>query len=142
MEDAFGNPVDSYLLRVTDTEYEEGEKAFRWVDAANLMTVHTHWVDSPLVSSYYQEGFLGWRFTDSEGAAVNPLAAQNDEQLFLHFNRTNVIGVPGHPNGYDDTTNPVRVVHGVQITTIAGNFTTTYLAVSYTHLTLPTIKRV
>ena len=130
VEDAFGNPVDSYLLRVTDTEYEEGEKAFRWVDAANLMTVHTHWVDSPLVSSYYQEGFLGWRFTDSEGAAVNPLAAQNDEQLFLHFNRTNVIGVPGHPNGYDDTTNTVRVVHGVQITTIAGNFTTTYLEIT------------
>ena len=130
VEDAFGDPVESYLLRITDTEYEEGEKAFRWVDAANLMTVHTHWVDSPLVSSYYQEGFLGWRFTDSEGSAVNPLAVQTDERFFLHFNRTNVIGVPGHPNGYDDTTNIVRVVHDVDVTTIAGNFTATYLEIT------------
>ena len=48
----------------------------------------------------------------------------------MHFNRTNVIGVPGHPNGYDDTTNIVRVVHDVDVTTIAGNFTATYLEIT------------
>ena len=31
----------------------------------------------------------------------------------LHFNRTNIIGVPGHPNGYDDTFNMISITENV-----------------------------
>ncbi len=128
--DAFDNQVDSFLLRVSDEEYEEGEKAFLWVDSETLMTVHTFWADAPSSSSYYQEGFLGWKFSNSGGNSVNPINYQGGEDLSLHFNRTNIIGVPGHPNGYDDTTNSVKVTHGVEIETAAGKFTTTHLEIT------------
>ena len=128
--DSFGNNRSSYLLRVSDEDYEEGEKAFRWVDSESLMTIHTFWADAPSSSSYYQEGFLGWNFTDSTGIPVNPLHQVADGELNLHFNRTNIIGVPGHPNGYDDTTNSVIVTHGVELTTAAGTFTTTHLEIT------------
>ncbi len=128
--DAFGNVRESYLLRVSDEEYEEGEKAFRWVDSESLMTIHTFWADAPSSSSYYQEGFLGWKFTDSAGNPTNPLTYNGEDELLLHFNRTNIIGVPGHPNGYDDTTNSVKVTHHVEITTAAGTFETTHLEIT------------
>ena len=118
------------MLRISDEDYEEGEKAFRWVNKNNLMTTHTYWVDSPSVSSYYQEGFLGWEFTDSSGNNVNPLEYRGEEEINLHFNRTNIIGVPGHPNGYDDTTNKVQITHNYEIETIAGIFETTYLRIT------------
>jgi len=130
IQDAYGNLVEAYLLRISDEDYEEGEKAFRWVDKNNLMTTHTYWVDSPSVSSYYQEGFLGWEFTDSSGNSVNPLEYRGEEEINLHFNRTNIIGVPGHPNGYDDTTNKVQITHNYEIETIAGIFETTYLRIT------------
>ena len=128
--DAFGNNRSSYLLRVSDEEYEDGEKALRWVDSESLMTIHTFWADAPSSSSYYQEGFLGWNFTDSTGMPVNPLHHFGESELNLHFNRTNIIGVPGHPNGYDDTSNSVIVTHGVELTTAAGSFITTHLEIT------------
>ena len=130
IHDAYGNLVEAYLLRISDEDYEEGEKAFRWVDKNNLMTTHTYWVDSPSVSSYYQEGFLGWEFTDSSGNSVNPLEYHAEDEINLHFNRTNIIGVPGHPNGYDDTTNKVQITQNYEIETIAGIFKTTYLRIT------------
>ena len=130
IENAFGDVVEAYLMRISDDDYEEGEKAFRWVDKNTLMTTHTYWVDSPSVSSYYQEGFLGWKFSDQYGNAVNPLLYSGNEEINLHFNRTNIIGVPGHPNGYEDTTNKVQITHGVTLETPAGVFKTTYLRIT------------
>ena len=124
--DAFGRDTETFLLRVSDEDYEEGEKAYRWVDINNLLNVKTYWVDAPSSSSYYQEGQLGWNFT-SNGQEVNLLSG--DEPTSLHFNRTNIIGVPGHPNGYDDTTNSITIQHDVEITVAAGTFMTTYISI-------------
>ena len=71
---------------------------------------------------------MGWDFTNAEGKSANLL--DSDETLNLHFNRTNVIGVPGHPNGYDDTYNTVSIANDVWITTAAGNFSTTYISIT------------
>mgnify|MGYP006252229373 FL=1 len=83
-------------------------------------------VDAPSSSSYFQEGSLGWMFTDGNDEAdlygdVPP--------SHLHFNRTNIIGVPGHPNGYDDTFNSVLIERNVSVTTAAGVFNCTYIAI-------------
>lgn len=124
--DAFGRERDTYLVRVSDEEYEEGEKAFRWVDSSSLLNIKTYWSDAPEISSYYQEGSLGWNFTASGVGAE--LFSQNPPTS-LHFNRTNIIGVPGHPNGYDDTMNTVFIERDVEITTQAGDFRTTYISI-------------
>tara|TARA_B100000614_G_scaffold6832_1_gene6386 strand:- start:5129 stop:7489 length:2361 start_codon:yes stop_codon:yes gene_type:complete len=124
--DAFGRDTETFLLRVSDEDYEEGEKAYRWVDVNNLLNVKTYWVDAPSSSSYYQEGQLGWNFTNN-GQEVNLLSG--DEPTSLHFNRTNIIGVPGHPNGYDDTTNSITIQHDVELTVAAGTFMTTYISI-------------
>ena len=124
--DAFGRDTETFLLRVSDEDYEEGEKAYRWVDVNNLLNVKTYWVDAPSSSSYYQEGQLGWKFTNN-GQEVNLLSG--DEPTSLHFNRTNIIGVPGHPNGYDDTTNSITIQHDVELTVAAGTFMTTYISI-------------
>ena len=47
----------------------------------------------------------------------------------MHFNRTNIIGVPGHPNGYDDTINSINIDYGVEVTTSAGTFDTTHISI-------------
>ena len=127
VEDAFGEDLDTYVLRVTDEAYGEGEKAFRWVDSENLLNVKTFWSDAPESSSYYQQGHLGWRFSYN-GLTANLLSGSHPDSL--HFNRTNIIGVPGHPNGYDDTLNTVQITEGVEITTPAGLFTTTYISIT------------
>ena len=69
---------------------------------------------------------MGWMFTDGEAET-----GLFDEQpsTSLHFNRTNIIGVPGHPNGYDDTTNSVSIEQGVSVTTAAGTFDCTYITI-------------
>jgi len=124
--DAFGRVRSTYLLRITDDQYEEGEQAFRWVDAETYLPVKTYWVDAPSSSSYFQEGSLGWMFTDGE----NEAGLYGDVQSsHLHFNRTNIIGVPGHPNGYSDTLNSVSIEHDVSVTTAAGVFNCTYIAI-------------
>ena len=125
--DAFGQERDSFLVRVSDDNYEEGEKAYRWVDTNNLLDVKTYWVDAPSSSSYYQEGTLGWKISD-EGTEVDLFEV--DEGASLHFNRTNVIGVPGHPNGYDDTLNTISITKNVMVETPAGNFSTTYFKIT------------
>ena len=126
--DAFGQERSAFLIRYSDENHEEGEKSYRWVDSDNLLTLHTYWVDAPSESSYYQEGTLGWNFTDDLGQTVNLFDA--DEDLNLNFNRTNVIGVPGHPNGYDDTQNLVTITDDVPITTQAGDFLTKYIKIT------------
>ena len=124
--DAFDRDRETFLLRVSDENYEEGEKAYRWVDTTSLLSVKTYWVDAPSESSYFQEGQLGWDFTNQDGEAhlfsTNPPTS-------LHFNRTNIIGVPGHPNGYDDTMNTISIEENVEITTAAGVFDTTYITI-------------
>ena len=127
LNDAFDRERETYLLRVSDENYEEGEKAYRWVDTNNLLKVKTYWVDAPSSSSYYQEGQLGWNFTNN-GQEANLLSG--DEPTSLHFNRTNIIGVPGHPNGYDDTMNTITIEHDVELTVAAGTFITTYISIT------------
>ena len=114
------------MFRVNDDNYAEGEKAYRWVDANNLLNVKTYWVDAPSSSSYFQEGQLGWNFTN-DGQEVTLLSG---DATALHFNRTNIIGVPGHPNGYDDTQNIITVTKNVMIETPAGVFSTTYFKIT------------
>ena len=124
--DAFNRERDTFLLRVSDENYEEGEKAYRWVDSQNLLNVKTYWVDAPSSSSYFQEGQFGWNFTNN-GQEVDLLSA--DPPTSLHFNRTNIIGVPGHPNGYDDTINSITVEYDVEVSTPAGIFDTTHISI-------------
>ncbi len=126
IKDAFNRERDTFLLRVSDENYEEGEKAYRWVDSQNLLNVKTYWVDAPSSSSYFQEGQFGWNFTNN-GQEVDLLSASPPTSL--HFNRTNIIGVPGHPNGYDDTINSISVEHGVEVSTPAGIFDTTHISI-------------
>ncbi len=124
--DAFDRQRDTFLLRVSDEDYEDGEKAYRWVDSQNLLNIKTYWVDAPSSSSYFQEGQFGWNFTNN-GQEVNLLSSESPSKL--HFNRTNIIGVPGHPNGYDDTINSIIIDHGVEVTTSAGTFDTTHISI-------------
>jgi len=126
--DAFGVDRDSFLLRLSGDYQLPEERSFRWVDSENLLNIHTYWIDDPTSSSYFQEGTLGWDFTDNNGDFANPLIASSD--LNLHFNRTNVIGVPGHPDGYDDTYNTVTIEDDVMIATPAGNFSTIYIKIT------------
>jgi len=126
--DAFGVERDSFLTRISDEHAGEDEKSYRWIDSKSLLPIHTYWVEGDLASSYYQEGFLGWNFTNSDGTPADLL--DSGDQMNLHFNRTNIIGVPGHPNGYDDTMNIVSVTKDVEITTPAGTFSTTYYSIT------------
>ncbi len=126
--DAFGRERSAFLTRYSDENHADGEKSYRWVDSENLLTLHTYWVDAPSESSYYQEGTLGWDLTDDLGMSANLF--DTDEDLNLHFNRTNVIGVPGHPNGYDDTQNLVSITNDVTITTQAGDFLTKHITIT------------
>ena len=128
IEDAFGLMQDTFLVRMNGPHYDPGEKSYRWVDSENLLYVHTYWVADPDISSYFTEGTLGWNFTDSQGGEADLLSANED--LNMHFNRTNVIGVPGHPNGYDDTNNIVTITRDVELTTAAGTFMTTYICIT------------
>ena len=47
----------------------------------------------------------------------------------MKSHRTNIIGVPGHPDGFDDTMNSVIVQEGVIVDTPAGTFSTTYVSI-------------
>ena len=126
--DAFGVERDSFLVRMSGAHYEDEEKSYRWIDTNNLLYLQTYWEDDPDTSSYFQEGYLGWNFTDENGIEKDLLSATSS--LNLHFNRTNIIGVPGHPNGYDDTYNLVEITPDVEITTAAGTFSTTYICIT------------
>ena len=127
ISDAFNKEQETFLVRITDDTYQEGEKAFRWFDASNLLPVKTYWVDAPESSSYFQEGTLGWDFRNSgkKGAFFSETLPES-----LHFNRTNIIGVPGHPNGYDDTQNTVSIQENVEITVLGESFLTTHITIT------------
>ena len=127
ISDAFDREQETFLVRITDDTYEEGEKAFRWFDSSNLLPVKTYWVDAPESSSYFQEGTLGWDFTNSGNQAA--FFSENLPEN-LHFNRTNIIGVPGHPNGYDDTQNTVSIQENVEITVLGESYLTTYITIT------------
>jgi len=125
--DAFGEEQTVFKTRHKDEYHLPGEKSYRWYDTTNLLPVQTYWRDAPLESSYYMEGQLGWNFSTSDGSTPTTLFSEYDE-CDLHFNRTNVIGVPGHPDGYDDTMN--RVTQSLaEITTPAGTFQTTHYSI-------------
>ena len=128
MVDAFGVERDTFLTRISDEYDEEYEKSYQWIDSKSLLPIHTYWVQGDLASSYYQEGFLGWNFTNPDGTPADLL--DSDVDLTLHFNRTNIIGVPGHPNGYADTMNTISITNDVEITTLAGTFSTTYYSIT------------
>ena len=126
--DAYGNEKSTFLLRKNDEYYMDKEKSYRWVDSQNLLPVKTYWEDDPSSSSYFTQGTMGWNFTDGNGQPTNIFDTSSDS-ISLHFNRTNIIGVPGHPNGYDDTTNTVIITENVMISTPAGNFSTTHISI-------------
>ena len=127
MIDAFGEEQTVFKTRHKDEYHLPGEKSYRWYDTTNLLPIQTYWRDAPLESSYFMEGQLGWNFSSSGASTPTTLFSEYDE-CDLHFNRTNVIGVPGHPDGYDDTTN--RVTQSLaEITTPAGTFQTTHYSI-------------
>ena len=126
--DSFGYEKDTFLVRVNDEYHLDREKYYRWIDANNLWPLRTYWEDDPSSSSYYQEGTLGWNLTNGQGERVNLFGSNLN--LFLHFNRTNIIGVPGHPDVYDDSLNYVSVQEGVLIDTPAGSFSTTHIVIT------------
>ena len=125
--DAFGVDQETFLLRISDDSYSPNEKAFRWVDSDNLLPVKTYWVDDPDSSSYFQEGTMGWDFSAS-GQSSNLLSDSPADSL--HFNRTNIIGVPGHPNGYDDTHNIISITEDVEVTVAGITYSTKYIAIT------------
>lgn len=132
INDAFGNKIDTFVLRINDDSYEDGEKSYRWVDSKNLLDIKTYWADAPSSSSYYQEGSLGWNFTETDSGMPAELFNPENKifnDLNLHFNRTNLVGVPGHPNVYDDTHNIVKISNDVTLETPAGTFLTTYFKI-------------
>ncbi|MFL2952679.1 MAG: carboxypeptidase-like regulatory domain-containing protein [Candidatus Thalassarchaeaceae archaeon] len=127
IEDTFGRERDTYVVRISNGDYGVGEKAFRWVDSNNLLDIKTYWADAPEVSSYYQEGYLGWNFTAS---GIEAGLFSTNPPTSLHFNRTNFISVPGHPDVYDDTMNVVTIDNDVEIVTGAGTFNTTHISIT------------
>ena len=129
--DAHGNEKDTFILRKNDEYDLEREKSYQWIDSKNLLALKTYWEDDPSSSSYFQEGTLGWNFTNDQGEQV--LLLEHEGNMNLHFNRTNVIGVPGHPDGYDDTMNIVDIQHDVIVKTPAGQFSTTYISITDTN---------
>lgn len=126
--DAYGNEKETFLLRKNDDYYMDKEKSYRWIDTQNLLPVKTYWEDDPSSSSYFTQGTMGWNFTDANGQPTT-IFDISSSSVSLHFNRTNIIGVPGHPNGYDDTTNTVIITEDVMVSTPAGEFLTTHISI-------------
>ena len=126
--DAYGNEKETFLLRKNDDYYMDKEKSYRWIDTQNLLPVKTYWEDDPSSSSYFTQGTMGWNFTDANGQPTT-IFDISSSSISLHFNRTNIIGVPGHPNGYDDTTNTVIITEDVMVSTPAGEFLTTHISI-------------
>ena len=126
--DAYGNEKDTFVLRKNDEYYMDKEKSYSWIDTQNLLPVKTYWEDDPSSSSYFTQGTMGWNFTDVNGQPTT-IFERSSSSISLHFNRTNIIGVPGHPNGYDDTTNTVIITEDVMVSTPAGEFLTTHISI-------------
>ena len=70
---------------------------------------------------------MGWQYTTESGEETNLFS---DSVHSVRFNRTNIIGVPGHPNGYDDTNNTVIVTENVLVSTPSGDYLTTHYRIT------------
>ncbi len=110
-------------MKVVD-EYDSPDRVrYHWIDTDNLLKVRTY----SETSQYFVDGTMGWSYTTDSNEATNLFSGN---AKFAHFNRTNIIGVPGHPNGYDDTTNTVTIIEGVMVETPSGNYSTTYYKIT------------
>ncbi len=119
--DAFGEERPAYVVNVEDPRYMPDERSMRWVDQQSLLTIRSYWADDPSSSNQFTDASSGWGFTNSTGASTSLM----EDPSSLWFNRTTIIGVPGHPNGYTDTNSSVLVEHNISVTTPAGTFITT-----------------
>ena len=119
--DAFGTERSAYVVNVEDPNYLPGERSMRWVDQDSLLTLRSYWSDDPSHSNQFTDASSGWAFTNGAGEDVSLLSDASS----AWFNRTTIIGVPGHPNGYTDTNSSVSVEENVTVMTPAGSFITT-----------------
>ena len=121
--DAFGIEQECYLMRVAD-EYDTSDQIrYHWIDTDNLLKVRTY----SETSTYFVDGTMGWQYTTESGEETNLFS---DSVHSVRFNRTNIIGVPGHPNGYDDTNNTVVVTENVLVSTPSGDYLTTHYRIN------------
>lgn len=123
IEDSFGVERDCYFLRVEDIYDSPDRIRYYWIDSYNLMRVKTY----SETSDYFVEGSIGWNFTTVNGAETSLFSGNS---AYAHFNRTNIIGVPGHPNGYDDTYNVIQVTENVTVNTPSGSYLSTYYKIT------------
>mgnify|MGYP001230362950 CR=1 FL=1 len=125
IRDAFGVEQECFLMNVVD-EYDSDDRVrYYWIDSNNLMKIKTY----SETSSYFVAGTMGWNYTTDDGDSID-LLSSDVASFNAHFNRTNIIGVPGHPDGYDDTMNLVTVTENVTVETPIGNFLTTYYKIT------------
>tara|TARA_B100000768_G_scaffold167779_1_gene172126 strand:- start:231 stop:1391 length:1161 start_codon:yes stop_codon:yes gene_type:complete len=123
IQDTFGVEQECYLLRVEDIYDSPDQIRYYWIDSTNLLRLKTY----SETSDYFVAGSMGWNFTAENGAETNLFSGNS---VSAHFNRTNIIGVPGHPNGYDDTNNIIEVTENVTVTTPSGSYLTTYFKIT------------
>ena len=123
IQDTFGVEQECYLLRVEDIYDSPDRIRYYWIDSVNLLRLKTY----SETSDYFVAGSMGWNFTTENGDDTSLFSG---EIVSAHFNRTNIIGVPGHPNGYDDTNNIIEVTENVTVTTPSGSYLTTYFKIT------------
>ncbi len=123
IEDSFGVEQECYLLRVEDIYDSPDRIRYYWIDSTNLLRLKTY----SETSDFFVAGSLGWNFTTGNGAETSLFSGNS---VNAHFNRTNIIGVPGHPNGYDDTNNIIQVTENVTVNTPSGSYLTTYFRIT------------
>ena len=123
IQDTFGVEQECYLLRVEDIYDTPDRIRYYWIDSVNLLRLKTY----SETSDYFVAGSMGWNFTTENGAETSLFSGNS---VNAHFNRTNIIGVPGHPNGYDDTNNIIQVTENVTVTTPSGSYLTTYFKIT------------
>ena len=123
IEDSFGVEQECYLLRVEDIYDSPDRIRYYWIDSTNLLRLKTY----SETSDFFVAGSLGWNFTTGNGAETNLFSGNS---VNAHFNRTNIIGVPGHPNGYDDTNNIIQVTENVTVNTPSGSYLSTYFRIT------------
>lgn len=123
IQDTFGVEQECYLLRVEDIYDSPDRIRYYWIDSVNLLRLKTY----SETSDYFVAGSMGWNFTTENGDETSLFSG---DIVSAHFNRTNIIGVPGHPNGYDDTNNIIEVTENVTVTTPSGIYLTTYFKIT------------
>ena len=123
IEDTFGVEQECYLLRVEDIYDSPDRIRYYWIDSVNLLRLKTY----SETLEYFVAGSMGWNFTTENGLGTNLFSGN---PVNAHFNRTNIIGVPGHPNGYDDTNNIIEVTENVTVNTPSGSYLTTYFKIT------------